>query len=203
VRVGSTLGTERTVGASAATSHNYTAFPRSLIILLLSPYPYSHDYRLTIIVRPLNLRRKTSGTRRLRTSRRRFRPQSAPHSTPLSPTPFFVNTIYICLSGPAKGCERSEQPPSAQGASSTTSQSLRRRIPYGRRYYVTFANDHTRYTKLEALRTKDEALRAYSFSWAQTQLMPRASSDSVLIAAVSSQVINLPLMSSSKAQSVA
>ena len=41
----------------------------------------------------------------------------------------------------------------------------------GRRYYVTFTDDCTRFTKLDILRTKDEAFKAYkSFSaWAQTQ----------------------------------
>ena len=41
----------------------------------------------------------------------------------------------------------------------------------GRRYYVTFTDDHTRFTRLEILRTKDEAFKSYkSFTaWAQTQ----------------------------------
>ena len=41
----------------------------------------------------------------------------------------------------------------------------------GRRYYVTFTDDHSRYTRLEVLRTKDEAFEAYkSFAaWAKTQ----------------------------------
>jgi len=41
----------------------------------------------------------------------------------------------------------------------------------GRKYYVTFTDDCTRFTKLEVLRTKDKAFKAYkSFSaWAQTQ----------------------------------
>jgi hypothetical protein len=41
----------------------------------------------------------------------------------------------------------------------------------GRRYYVTFTDDHTRFTRLEVLRTKDKAFRAYKAfsSWAQTQ----------------------------------
>ena len=41
----------------------------------------------------------------------------------------------------------------------------------GRRYYVTFTDDYSRYTRLEPLCTKDEAFKAYkSFSaWAQTQ----------------------------------
>jgi len=41
----------------------------------------------------------------------------------------------------------------------------------GRKYYVTFMDDHTRYTKIALLKTKDQALQAYkSFAnWAQTQ----------------------------------
>jgi transposase InsO family protein len=41
----------------------------------------------------------------------------------------------------------------------------------GRRYYVTFTDDHTRFTRLDVLRTKDETFGAYkSFAaWAQTQ----------------------------------
>ena len=41
----------------------------------------------------------------------------------------------------------------------------------GRRYYVTFTDDSSRYTKLEVLRTKDEAFKAYkSFAaWAKSQ----------------------------------
>jgi transposase InsO family protein len=41
----------------------------------------------------------------------------------------------------------------------------------GRRYYITFTDDHTRFTKIQLLRTKDEAFEAYkSFAaWAKTQ----------------------------------
>jgi transposase InsO family protein len=41
----------------------------------------------------------------------------------------------------------------------------------GRRYYVSFTDDATRYTRLQVLKTKDEAFEAYkSFAaWAQTQ----------------------------------
>ena len=31
----------------------------------------------------------------------------------------------------------------------------------GRKYYITFTDDHTRYSRLQLLRTKDEALNAY------------------------------------------
>ncbi len=39
------------------------------------------------------------------------------------------------------------------------------------KYYVTFTNDHTRYTQLKLLRSKDETLEAYKTfaAWAQTQ----------------------------------
>ncbi len=41
----------------------------------------------------------------------------------------------------------------------------------GRKYYVTFTDDHTHYTQLQLLRTKDEAFDAYKAfaAWAQTQ----------------------------------
>jgi hypothetical protein len=41
----------------------------------------------------------------------------------------------------------------------------------GRKYYVTFTDDFSRYTRLELLRTKDETLDAYKTfaAWAQTQ----------------------------------
>jgi transposase InsO family protein len=41
----------------------------------------------------------------------------------------------------------------------------------GRRYYITFTDDATRYTHVDILRTKDEALDAYKTfaAWAQTQ----------------------------------
>ena len=41
----------------------------------------------------------------------------------------------------------------------------------GRRYYITFTDDHTRFTRLELLRTKDEAFQAYKtfVAWASTQ----------------------------------
>ena len=41
----------------------------------------------------------------------------------------------------------------------------------GRKYYVTFTDDHTRFTKLDILRKKDQTFEAYkSFtSWARTQ----------------------------------
>jgi hypothetical protein len=41
----------------------------------------------------------------------------------------------------------------------------------GRRYYITFTDDHTRFTYIDVLRTKDEALQAYKtfVSWARTQ----------------------------------
>ena len=41
----------------------------------------------------------------------------------------------------------------------------------GRKYYVTFTDDHTRFTRLEVLRSKDEAFQAYKAfsSWAGTQ----------------------------------
>jgi len=41
----------------------------------------------------------------------------------------------------------------------------------GRKYYITFTDDHTRFTRLELLRTKDEALQAYKTfaNWARTQ----------------------------------
>ena len=41
----------------------------------------------------------------------------------------------------------------------------------GRRYYVTFTDDYLRFTRLEVLRTKDEALDAYKSyaAWARTQ----------------------------------
>jgi len=40
----------------------------------------------------------------------------------------------------------------------------------GRKYYITFADDHARYTRLELLRSKDEALQAYKMfaAWAKT-----------------------------------
>ena len=40
-----------------------------------------------------------------------------------------------------------------------------------RNYYITFTDDHTRYTRLTLIRTKDEALDAYKAfaSWAETQ----------------------------------
>ena len=41
----------------------------------------------------------------------------------------------------------------------------------GRRYYITFTDDHTWYTRIDILQTKDEALQAYRdfASWARTQ----------------------------------
>ena len=41
----------------------------------------------------------------------------------------------------------------------------------GRKYYITFTDDHTRFTQLALLRTKDEALNAYKTfaAWASTQ----------------------------------
>jgi transposase InsO family protein len=41
----------------------------------------------------------------------------------------------------------------------------------GRRYYITFTDDHTRFTKIQLLRTKDEAFAAYKAfaEWAKTQ----------------------------------
>ena len=41
----------------------------------------------------------------------------------------------------------------------------------GRRYYITFTDDHTRYTYIDILRTKDQALNAYKafVAWARTQ----------------------------------
>ena len=41
----------------------------------------------------------------------------------------------------------------------------------GRRYYITFTDDHSRFTKIELLRTKDEAFAAYKAfaAWAKTQ----------------------------------
>ena len=41
----------------------------------------------------------------------------------------------------------------------------------GRKYYITFTDDHTRFTRLALLRTKDEALPAYKTftAWASTQ----------------------------------
>ena len=41
----------------------------------------------------------------------------------------------------------------------------------GRKYYITFTDDHTRFTRLQLLRTKDEALQAYKTfaAWASTQ----------------------------------
>ena len=41
----------------------------------------------------------------------------------------------------------------------------------GRRYYITFTNDATRYTVANVLHTKDEALNAYKTfaTWVQTQ----------------------------------
>jgi transposase InsO family protein len=41
----------------------------------------------------------------------------------------------------------------------------------GRKYYITFTDDHTRYTLLELLRNKNEALHAYKTftAWAKTQ----------------------------------
>src|SRR6266702_759951 len=41
----------------------------------------------------------------------------------------------------------------------------------GRRYYITFTNDHSRFTHTQLLRSKDEALQAYKdfATWAQTQ----------------------------------
>jgi gag-polypeptide of LTR copia-type len=40
----------------------------------------------------------------------------------------------------------------------------------GRKYYITFTDDHTRFTRIELLRTKDEALQAYKTfaAWART-----------------------------------
>jgi len=39
------------------------------------------------------------------------------------------------------------------------------------KYYVTFTNNHTQYTQLVLLRSKDETLKAYKAfaAWAQTQ----------------------------------
>ena len=41
----------------------------------------------------------------------------------------------------------------------------------GRRYYITFTDDHSRFTKIELLRTKDEAFAVYKAfaAWAKTQ----------------------------------
>jgi hypothetical protein len=41
----------------------------------------------------------------------------------------------------------------------------------GRKYYITFTDDHSRYTRIQLLKTKDEALQAYKdfAAWAQTQ----------------------------------
>jgi hypothetical protein len=41
----------------------------------------------------------------------------------------------------------------------------------GRKYYITFTDDHTRYTWTQLLRSKDKALQAYKdfVAWAQTQ----------------------------------
>jgi hypothetical protein len=41
----------------------------------------------------------------------------------------------------------------------------------GRKYYITFTDDHSRFTRVQLLRTKDEALSAYKAfaAWAQTQ----------------------------------
>ena len=41
----------------------------------------------------------------------------------------------------------------------------------GRNYYVTFTDDHTRYTRIDILQSKDKTLSAYRdfASWAQTQ----------------------------------
>ena len=41
----------------------------------------------------------------------------------------------------------------------------------GRRYYISFTDDHTRFTHVDILRTKDQALEAYKAfaAWAQTQ----------------------------------
>ena len=41
----------------------------------------------------------------------------------------------------------------------------------GRKYYITFTDDHTRYMRINLLRTKDEALGAYKAfaAWAKTQ----------------------------------
>ncbi len=41
----------------------------------------------------------------------------------------------------------------------------------GRKYYITFTDDHMHYTRLQLLRTKDEAFNAYKAfaTWAQTQ----------------------------------
>jgi hypothetical protein len=41
----------------------------------------------------------------------------------------------------------------------------------GRKYYVMFTDDHTRYMKIDLLKTKDQALQAYKgfVNWAQTQ----------------------------------
>jgi hypothetical protein len=41
----------------------------------------------------------------------------------------------------------------------------------GRKYYVTFTDDHTQYTKIDLLKTKDQALQAYKgfANWAQMQ----------------------------------
>jgi len=41
----------------------------------------------------------------------------------------------------------------------------------GRKYYVSFTDDHTRYTKIVLLKTKDQALQAYKefANWTQTQ----------------------------------
>ena len=40
-----------------------------------------------------------------------------------------------------------------------------------RRYYISFTNNHTRFTHVDILRTKDQALEAYEAfaAWAQTQ----------------------------------
>jgi len=41
----------------------------------------------------------------------------------------------------------------------------------GRKYYVTSTDDHTRYTRLENLRTEDQVLGAYMVfaAWVQTR----------------------------------
>ena len=41
----------------------------------------------------------------------------------------------------------------------------------GRKYYITFTDNHSRYTRVQLLRSKDEALQAYKdfAAWAQTQ----------------------------------
>ena len=69
--------------------------------------------------------------------------------------------------------------------------------------YVAFTDDHTRYTSLQAFRTKDEAFQVCRHIPLVLKFStPRTSNDSVLITAVSLQLIGFLLILSSKPRNV-